>query len=133
VLYLFDPETMAKFTFPTSTVGGSIAIGDLKDSTAMMRKFRGPSVFPVVALGNKHMATRFGGRLRPHFEILKWISLDQGGGPALPPGATASALPSPEPATQAPLERKAETKNTLGARTVEEPTLKEEMDDDIPF
>jgi hypothetical protein len=133
VLYLFDPETMQKYTFPTRTVGGNIAIGELKDATAMMRKFRGPSVLPIVALASKHMNTRFGGRMRPHLEIMKWISLDQGGGPALPPGAAASALPSPEPASQAPLERKAEAKNTLGARTVEEPTLREELNDSIDF
>ena len=69
VLYLFDPQTMQKYTYPTSTTGGNICLGELKDATQMMRKFRGPSLIPVVALTNKHMATRFGGRLRPYFQI----------------------------------------------------------------
>jgi hypothetical protein len=80
------------------------------------------------------MATRFGGRLRPHLQILKWVSLGGDGSPALPPGMPSPLLPSPEPAAQAPLERKAEAKTgSFGARIVEEPTLKEEMGDDIPF
>ena len=134
VLYLFDPETMQKYTYPTSTTGGNICLGELKDATQMMRKFRGPSVIPVVVLTNKHMATRFGGRLRPYLQILRWITFDQSGGPALPPGAATSALPSPEPAAQAPLERKTETNtDKSGARVVEEPTLKEELNDDITF
>jgi hypothetical protein len=145
VVYLVNLETMQKFTFPTSTTGGGIAIGELKDAVQLMRRYRGAGVYPVVRLTSRHMHTRFGGRERPFFQILRWISFDQSGGPALPP-TTPGSLPSPGAAAQAPLEPKAETQanpksmgkanpktDKSGARVVEEPTLREELNDSIDF
>jgi hypothetical protein len=114
VVYMVDMETMARFTYPTSTVGGSIAITDLKDAVKLMRRFKGGGIYPVVSLAAKHMNTRFGGRQRPHFQIKRWISF----------GPDGTALPAPAPAAKA---------LPSGAHAVEEPTLREEMDDDIPF
>jgi hypothetical protein len=141
VVYLVDMGSMAKYSFPTATIGGGIAIGELKDSVQLMRRYRGAGVYPVVRLTARHMNTRFGGRERPSFQILRWISFDQDGGMVLPP-ATPGSLPSPGIAAQAPIEPKAEAKPkatgnanniTTGVRVVAEPTLKEEMNDDIPF
>jgi hypothetical protein len=124
LVYLVDLETMARYTFPTSTVGGSIAISDLKEAVKLMRRFRGAGVYPVVNLGAKHMKTKFGGRQRPHFVVKRWFTFGEGGAPALPPAASQhSMLPSPAASAAAP----------LGMRAVEEPNLQEEMDDDIPF
>jgi hypothetical protein len=113
VVYMVDMETMQKFTYPTSTTGGTIAIGDVKDAVRSMRRFKGPGIYPVVSPATKHMNTRFGGRQRPHFVIKRWISFGPDG-TALPAAPTA-ALP------------------LSGAHAVAEPTLREEMDDSIPF
>jgi hypothetical protein len=76
-----------------------------------MRKFRGGQVCPVVTLSNTFMNTKFGGRQRPHLVIKRWIALGGGEQP----------LPAPEAAAGAP-----------GVTTVEEPSLAEQMDDEIP-
>src|SRR5215472_2813691 len=111
ILYLLDPATMDKYTFPTGTVGGRIAIGDLRDKLVWMRRTQGPNVYPVVTLSDKHMKTRFGSRPRPHFNIVKWTRLGGEGG-------AVEALPAP---TSAP---------TL--QPVQEPSLSEEFNDSLP-
>src|SRR5262249_38155618 len=62
LVYLLNLATMDRFTFPTGTVGGRIAVHDLVDKTKMMRRFRGANVYPVVTLSDTFMNTRFGGR-----------------------------------------------------------------------
>ena len=65
VTYFVDLNTMEKFTWPTSTVGGDICVREFRDKVKMMRKLRGERVFAVVTLSDCHMSTRFGGRQRP--------------------------------------------------------------------
>jgi hypothetical protein len=117
ILYLLDPATMDKFTFPTGTTGGGIAIRELVDKASWMRRVRGQSVYAVVLLSNAFMKTRFGGRQRPHFKIVKWTRL---GGE----GDAVEALPPP-PALPAPA-----AKPELVS--VSEPTLAEELNDELP-
>ena len=95
VFYLLDPKTLDKFSFPTSTAGGKIAIRELCDKLVWMRRLRGPTAYPVIVLSNTFMNTRFGGRQRPNFKIVRWVSLGGEGGEvqALPP------LPSLAPTT----------------------------------
>jgi hypothetical protein len=142
IVYLLDPLTMDRFSYPTGTIGGQIAVRDLVDRTKWMRRFRGSNVFPVITLSDTFMKTRFGGRQRPHFLIKRWIALGDGD----------RALPAPDPSTtprsaQAQLEHFAGTPETVappsapatpesplpGARTVVPPTLAEETGDEIPF
>ena len=73
IVYLLNLETMDRFTYPTGTTGGFIAIRELVDKTTWMRKLRGPNVYPRVALRDLFMNTRFGGRQRPHFEVKGWV------------------------------------------------------------
>ncbi|HMF06895.1 MAG TPA: hypothetical protein VKE72_07775, partial [Methylocella sp.] len=80
ILYLLDPNTMDKLTFPTGTTGGRIAIRELRDKLVWMRRLRGPNVYPVITLADKYMNTRFGGRQRPHFVIRRWVRLGGDGG-----------------------------------------------------
>jgi hypothetical protein len=117
MLYLLDPKTMDKFTFPTGTVGGRIGIRELVDKTMWMRRLRGPSVHPVITLADAFMNTKWGGRQRPHFKIVRWVSLGGEGGEveALPPPAHPTT-PQPE----------------LPLNEVKEPSLKEKLNDDIP-
>jgi hypothetical protein len=96
LVYLLDLKTMDRFTFATGTVGGSIAISELKDRLVWMRKLRGANVFPVVTLSDVFMNTKFGGRQRPHFAIVRWVRLGGEGAseaPALPAPAEAAPLP----------------------------------------
>lgn len=136
VCYLVDAGTMQRFTYPTGTTGGGIAISDLKDAVKLMRRFKGPGIYPVVSLGTKHMNTKFGGRQRPHFVIKRWISFGPEGTAALPPASPPSLQP---PASPPSSPRKAAAapdhldKVLQGAHVVEEPTLHEELNDEIPW
>jgi hypothetical protein len=114
VIYLVDPLTLDKFTYPTNTTGGHIAIGDISDRIKNMRRFRGEHVYPVITLSDTFMNTRFGGRQRPHFKIMRWVS-PRGGGQV-------EALPAPQTISQP----------ELPLTEVKEPSLAEEMDDEIP-
>ena len=125
VVYLVDMATMQKYTYPTGTVGGGICIHELKDAVRLMRQFRGPGVFPVVSLANTFMNTRFGGRQRPQFKILRWITFGPDG--TLP----SASLPSLQPPSQP--EHPGGKAAMGGARVVEAPTLREELNDDLPF
>jgi hypothetical protein len=110
VLYLVDPQTLDKFTYPTSTTGGAIAIRELCDKVRWMRRHRGPNVNAVVTLSDMHMHTRFGGRQRPHFLIKHWVGLDG--------------------ETPKPLARDGGTAAIV--HKVKEPSIQEDLDDDLP-
>jgi hypothetical protein len=114
-VYMVDPQTMTRFTWPTATVGGRICIEDIVDRTKLTRKYRGAHVYPVITLGDVFLKTRFGGRQRPAFEVVRWIPLDGGVG-ALP----APDLPKLDSPPTAPME-------------VKPPTAKEVTGDSVPF
>src|SRR6516162_6198389 len=127
ILYLLDPKTMDKFTFPTGTVGGRIGIRELVDKTTWMRRLRGPNVYAVVLLSDTFMNTKWGGRQRPHFKIVRWVSLGSEGGQveALPPPTSKERQPdlfANEPAQQ----------SQSDLPLIKDPSLAEEMDDKIP-
>ena len=111
---------MEKFTFATRTVGGRIAVSELKDSVVFMRRYRGESTLAVVELSSKPMRTRFGERPRPFFKILEWRA--SGGETASLPLALPKQLAA-APAVAAP----------LPGKKVEEPKLEEELNDSLPF
>jgi hypothetical protein len=120
LLYLLNPATMEKYTFVSSTVGGRIAVSELKDAVAFMRRYREESTLAVVELSSKPMRTRFGERPRPFFKILEWRAAGRGAQslPTTSPKQIAAA-----PAVAAP----------LPGKKVEEPKLEEEMNDLLPF
>jgi hypothetical protein len=141
VLYLIDPQTMDRYSYPTGTIGGAIAVREVADKTRLMRKFRGQNVYAVVTLSDVHMNTKFGGRQRPHFIVQRWIELGDEE-KALPAPVEAarlvenSATPAPVQATKSP-EKKTETTQRgvtprRGVTTVKEPGLREELNDEIP-
>jgi hypothetical protein len=115
ILYLLDPASMGKFTYPTGTVGGRIAISELVDKTVWMRRTRGSNVYAVVTLADKHMKTKFGGRQRPHFEIVRWVRLGGEG------EGDVQALPAPTPAAP-----------QTSVTSVPEPSPAEDFNDDLP-
>jgi hypothetical protein len=77
-LHLLDAGTGETSTFSTNTTGGRIAIGELKDQIAFMRRLR-PGALPVVSMQSKPMPTGYGGtKPRPHFKIEGWRTIDIG-------------------------------------------------------
>jgi hypothetical protein len=95
------------------------------------------------------MNTRFGGRQRPDFLIKRWVDLGGGEERALPApeqsvqleNFTAAEKPTNKPAGEsaaATVEPERKTKTTkrgvtrFTAPTVEPPSLKEELNDDLP-
>jgi hypothetical protein len=104
LVYLLDPKTMARLTYATGTRGGGIAVRDLAERTKWMRLYCGDHVYPVIALADVFMRTKFGGRQRPHFDTKRWVAL----GSDSPPQLT-------------------------GPKTVTPPTARDVTDDEIPF
>jgi hypothetical protein len=105
IVYLLDPIDGGEFTFVSGTVGAAIAVQRLRDKVKNMRMLRGAQVVPVITLGNKSMPTKFGIRLRPEFFVTGWRNIGAAAAPALT--------------------------HEVGTK-VEEPTLAEELDDEIP-
>lgn len=124
VLKMLDANSMERFAFVTSSVGGSIAIGDLSDKVKVMRRLNGPNVAPVVSCCVTNFKTRYAMRKRPDFRVLRWIALGGDGSGGLPKPESAKSLAAPTSKGK-----------TLGIGTpVAEPTLKQEMDgDSVPF
>jgi hypothetical protein len=134
--YMVDPVGLDKFTFPTSTIGGGVAVRDLIDRILWLRRLRGNAVYPLVQLTNRFMNTRWGGRPRPHFEIVQWITLDPSGG--MIPTDDPRQLPPQQPAQQAapkaaPQQPVAKPLDAAPLRTVEPPSVSEDLNDKIPW
>jgi hypothetical protein len=78
-LYLLDTAAGDISTFLSSTTGGRIAVDELRDQIAFMRRMR-PDAIPIVALRSKDMPTQYGStKPRPHFKILGWKTRDNVG------------------------------------------------------
>jgi hypothetical protein len=128
----FRTRTMDEYSFPTGTTGGRICVRDLVERVQWMRRFRGANVYPVVTLSDTFFRTRFGGRQRPHFLIKRWTLLDGEAPPSAPvlsrlAPPTAAAIEANVPKPEPPQDE------LSGARTVEPPSLGEELNDSIPF
>ena len=124
VLKLLDAITMERFAFVTTSVGGSIAVGDLSDKCKIMRRFKGPNAVPVVSCSVTNFKTKFGTRKRPDLRVLRWITLSDAGGGGLPKPEQPKTIAAPSSTIGKPV--------TFGA-PVEPPTINQEMEDEIPF
>ena len=71
VIYLMNPITAGVMTHASGTVGTRMAINELADKIAMVRQAR-PGAVPLVKLAAAPMATQYGTRDRPHFEVVEW-------------------------------------------------------------
>ena len=138
VPFLLDIADMSKFRFPTSTVGGSICVREIVDKTLDMRRFR-PGAYPVVRLSSTFMKTRFGGRQRPFFQIVRWIGFDGEGETQLEQHST-KQLEATAKTVTADGQRKydlstdsAAESAPKAAQTLSEPSAKGEMRDNIRF
>lgn len=111
VVYLLDPVTGGVFTFLNSTWGAMKAVTLLREKVRMMRLLRGDKAVPVVSLDNKTFPGKFGPKIRPEFTVLEYRLLG------------APAAPKAVPGTGAPM---------IELQPVEEPPLKEILNDEIP-
>jgi hypothetical protein len=126
LFYFLDPNTFERFTYPTNTVGGHIAVGELKAAIKDARLVYGPRVNPIVTLSDTFMKTKYSasGRQRPHFVVVRWVAM----GRVEPPKALLAetkALPAPTQVQPEP------TQPELQLTAVQEPSLRED-NDDIP-
>jgi len=137
ILYLLDLKTMEKYTYPTGTTGGRIAVRDLRDKLIWMRKWRGPTTYPMVLLSDTFMKTNWGGRQRPHLKIVRWVQLGGEGGevkalpPSTPPAAAQQQLDMFAKSANKPTQQTT-SQSDLPLNEVKEPSLAEEMNDEIP-
>jgi hypothetical protein len=75
-LYLCDAKTLESFCFVSGTFGAQRAIDELMEHAHRTNRMQGTdNLFPVLTLGDTHMATRFGGRRRPHFNVVDFIPI----------------------------------------------------------
>ena len=144
VVYLVDPETATKYVYAAATVGGHIAVEQLKENVITMRMLRGARVMPLVELSSKPMKTKFKMSERPDFRIVTWLRPgDDGGmlaGPSAPQlaGPAAVEVPTATEAKADPISSGPQPKPAInttldemgGAKPV---TSREILDDDIPF
>jgi hypothetical protein len=72
-LYLLNPRTGKAYTFVTDSVGGRMAVGELKDAIMTVRQAQ-PGALPVVQLATSSMKTKYGIKPRPDFKIVDWRS-----------------------------------------------------------
>jgi hypothetical protein len=108
-------------------------VRELRDRVDWMRKFRGANVYAGVVLADVFMSTDYGGRQRPHFEIMHWIRFGDAGTP-LPAPEQPTLIDKGEPPTPTAGAQTTESpKQKTGARKVKPPTLGEEMDDELPW
>jgi hypothetical protein len=160
VCYLMHEISMKKFTYVTGTIGGQRAMSELASNVAWMRKRVNAGATPIVKLESIFMPTRYGGRMAPSLTIVRWLGPSGGGGEsigvtapptALPPQSaaaqgnpatsTAEILPPlKSSATSAPTAKpaakpksKAEMKPTAGLQPIEQPTVKRDLQDEIPW
>jgi hypothetical protein len=113
VCYLLKESTAEKFTFATTTIGGMRAVRDLKDAVQLRRWLNGSTELAVVKLSRASMPTKRGPKIRPHFEIVRYVSL--GGGPT-PVAGSGGPTPRIADASAKPAH-----------------SIKELLDDEIPF
>jgi hypothetical protein len=116
--YLLDPTTGEVWTHINSTFGARIAFERLQSKFKYMRALRGLNVVPLVELTSAPMKTKFGEKLRPEFRVVEWRDL----------GGTGEAplLDKPHGAEQKP-------RATLPGKKAAEPSVKEELNDSIPW
>jgi hypothetical protein len=137
VVCMVDPVSIDQYTYPTATIGGGIAVRELIDRILWMRRFKSNAVYPIVQLATRPMSIQRGTatRPRPHFEIVGWTKCESDEVDAIPANDTCQLplQPLAETAANDAAKKMQKVLATIGAQTVEPPTLKEETGDTIPW
>jgi hypothetical protein len=126
-----DLATMERYVWPspTTTIGSAICVRELNDRVKRMRAFRGGRVFAKVRLAKTLFPTRYNReQQRPHLEIVGWIEPTEHGLVQIDP----RLLPSQQQAPVTP-SLSAVTSQVPPWKSVNEPSLREETQDEIKF
>ena len=127
VVELADLVSATRYSWPTSTVGGGIAVRELVDSINLKRKLeRRDVLWAKVKLTKRWMKTDWKGRDRPYLRITDWY----------PSKEEATQLPAPtEPqATLAPAAEQVPAPVSITEpQSAVEPSLASEMKDKVLF
>ena len=103
-----------------------IAVRELSERVKRARKFRGARVYGKVKLSKCSFPTRYNKlQQRPHLEIIKFVEPTEEGLREIDPNAAPSLQQVSAPKVQAD--------PAPGAREVAEPSLREEMDDEVKY
>jgi hypothetical protein len=134
VVYLLSPEDAAMYTYINCTLGARIAYERVEARIENMRMMRGTNVIALIELDTRIMKTKHGQKMRPEFKIIDWRVFDAGEQAALPPptdnSSTSGAAAKPvEPAKK----QNSPKKRAVPGKPVKPVTVKEELDDEIPF
>jgi hypothetical protein len=125
IVYLWDPVTMNKYTWPASNNSGMACVSDLVEKIMMMRSFKKVRAIPVVKLSSL-LWSKKNNTLGPRLIDMKWIAKSADG--TLLPATEPIAIASSKPTTVQ------ETLDTFaGVKTVDPPTGKEATGDKIIF
>jgi hypothetical protein len=152
IVELVDLATMKKYSWPTSTIGGSIATRELVDAIMTKRQFeRREQIWPVVKLSATFMKTGWEGRQRPDLKIIGWYPPKAANANAIATDPTSPALPAPEAEatvampwdelteaeqqTQAAQEqaREQKRKEAEAKEQAEKPSLQADMKDQVTY
>jgi hypothetical protein len=112
--YLLDPMDASIHTYINNTGGAHAGIRLLNDRVKWMRALRGARVFPIATLGSRLHSKKFN-KLGPSFIIGGWREL--GGG---------------RPSEGGPKQLGAQHPVKQIGKSINEPTLAEILDDDLP-
>jgi hypothetical protein len=124
IVYLWDPATMNKYSWPTSSPSGMACVSELAEKIKMMRQFKKLKARPIIKLSSRLWSKRFN-RQGPHFVVLQWVAVNEEG--ALVPLTEMAAISGPKPTIKETLDQFA------GVQTVSPPSGKEATDDEIKF
>ena len=136
-----DLKSMSRYSWPTSTIGGGIAVREMVDRVNMKRQFKKrEDLWAVVRLSDTFMKTGYDGRQRPDLKIVGWYPLkgedsskiDASPAPRL---ASPSTVPAAEPASipAAPASRPANPVPWEEEKEPAKPTWQEDMKDRIQY
>jgi hypothetical protein len=73
IVYLVREIDGATFRMTNSTRGMAIACENLVNQVRTIRRIRGADLLPVVKIGSAPMKTRQGIKMRPSFDIVRWL------------------------------------------------------------
>jgi hypothetical protein len=128
VVVLGNLATMERYVWPSpvTTIGSAICVRELCERVKRARKFRGGRVYAKVKFARAPFPTRYNKlQQRPHLEIISFVEPTEDGLREIDPNATPSLQQVSAPKVQAD--------PAPGAREVAEPTLREEMQDELKY
>ena len=126
--YFIDTD-YNRFTWasPVDTIGSTLCFRETMEQIELVRRHKGPNVFPVAELGHIDFPTGYGLKQRPYLlKIKQWVQLNPGRVDSLP---ARDAAPVAEITSQ----NSSVSGAPVDAQPVTKPTAKEVVEDEIIF